>query len=192
MLDPPSEILLEMFEPKNVGVDEAAVEPFLDQDFQVAHAKHCNGALPADPDIALCLWPHLDECVAKEPACCCLIEFSLDGDHSEGFAHARPNEFLGPRVQDDVVERLGVAIKHRYHDAVTGGGDPIPKDRIDCTARKSQQTCQGPIGGFLPPLTEQVKNEKQPRRLCPCTPVEGKEMFYLLDEHRHHVDTLVI
>jgi hypothetical protein len=40
-----SEILLEMFEPKDVGVDEAAVEPFLDQDFQVAHAEHRNGAL---------------------------------------------------------------------------------------------------------------------------------------------------
>src|SRR5260370_4831898 len=183
MLDPPSEILLEMFEPKNVGVDEAAVEPFLDQDFQVAHAKHCNGALPADPDIALCLWPHLDERVAKEPACFCLIEFSLDGDHSEGFAHARSDKLFGVRVQNDVVERLRVAVEYRLHHAVTGGGDPIPKDRIDFTARKSQQTSQGPISGLFPPLTEQVKNEKQRRRLVPCTRVEGKETFDLLDDH---------
>ena len=53
MVDPASEILLEMVEPKDVGFNEAAVERFLDQDFQVAHAEHRNRALPADPHVIL-------------------------------------------------------------------------------------------------------------------------------------------
>ena len=53
MLDPPSEILLEMLEPKDVAVNGASVERFLYQNVQIAHAKHRNGALPADPDVIL-------------------------------------------------------------------------------------------------------------------------------------------
>src|SRR5438552_1737748 len=101
-----------MVESKNVAVNEAAVERFLHQDLQVAHAEHRNRALPADPDIALCLWPHLHERVTEEPACHCAIEFSPHSDHGEGLAHARSNEFVGSRVQDDVVERLGLAIEY--------------------------------------------------------------------------------
>ena len=53
MLDPASEILLEMVESENVAVNEASVESLLDQNFQVAHAKRRNGTLPADPDVIL-------------------------------------------------------------------------------------------------------------------------------------------
>jgi hypothetical protein len=53
---------------------------------------------------------------------------------------ARINKFLGLRVQDDLVERLRVAIKYRRHDAVARCGDTVPEDRIDFVARKSQQT----------------------------------------------------
>src|SRR5437899_9552081 len=125
MLDPASEILLEMVESENVAVDKAAVERFLYQELQIAHAQHCNRALPAYPDIALCLWPHLDESVAKEPACFCPIEFSLDGDHREDFAHARSNEFFGVWVQDNVVKRLRVAIENRRHHSMARRGDPV-------------------------------------------------------------------
>ena len=92
VLDPPSEILHEMFEPKSVAINESPVEGFLYPDVQIAHAKNRNGALPADPDVALGLWPHLDERVAEEPACHCPIELSPHSDHGEGFAHACPNE----------------------------------------------------------------------------------------------------
>ena len=119
-----------MFEPKSLAINESPVEGFLHQNFQVAHAKHCNGALPADPDIALRLWLYLDEGVAEESACHCPIEFSPQGDHGEGFAHARPNEFLGPRVQDDLVEGLRIAIEHCRHHAMARRGDPVAKDRI--------------------------------------------------------------
>ena len=115
---------------------------FFTRKLQIGHAQHRNGALPADPDIALGLWPYLDESVAEEPACHCPIEFSSQGDHGEGFAHACPNEFVGVRVQDDVVERLRVAIEHRRHHAVARGGDPVAEDRIYVRARKSQQTRQ--------------------------------------------------
>ena len=118
MLDSPSEILLEVVEPENVAVNEAAVERSLHENLQIAHAQGRNGTLPADPDVALGLWPYLDESVAEKPACRCPIEFTSQGHHREGFVHARSNEFFGIRVQDDVVERLRVAIEYRRHDAV--------------------------------------------------------------------------
>src|ERR1700749_4051973 len=118
MVDPASEILLEMVESKNVVVDEAPLERFHYQKLQVAHAQHCNGALPADPDITLRLWSHLDQGVAEEAACFCPVEFSPDGDYSKGLTHARSNEFFGLRVQYDVVERLRIAIEHCRHHAV--------------------------------------------------------------------------
>src|SRR6266446_1509738 len=111
-----------MVEPKNVAVNEAPVESLPDQNLQVAHAQHRNGALPADPDVAVCVWSHLDEGVAEKPACHCPIESSPHSDHGEGFAHARSDKLFGVGVQDDVVERLRVAIKNRRHDTVTGGG----------------------------------------------------------------------
>jgi hypothetical protein len=73
---------------------------------------------PADPDIALGWWPHLDENVAEEAACLCPMESSPNSDHGEGFAHARSDELFGVRVQDDVAERLRVAVEHRHHHAV--------------------------------------------------------------------------
>jgi hypothetical protein len=119
--------------------------------------------------IALCqptqTWPHLDERVAEELACHCPIEFSPHSDHSEGLAHARWDELFGVRVQDDVVERLRVAIEHRRHHAMARRGDPVAKDRIYVTARKSQQTRQWPIRGLLPPFPKQMKDEEQRRRL---------------------------
>src|SRR5205807_479489 len=75
-LDAPPEILLEVVEAKNVAVNEAPVERLLDQNHQIAHAKHCNGALPADPDVVLCLRSHFNKGVAEEVACPCPIEFS--------------------------------------------------------------------------------------------------------------------
>src|SRR5438046_7466058 len=75
-LDAPPEILLEVFESKNVAVNEAPVERLFDQNYQIAHAQHRNGALPADPDVVLCLRSHFNKGIVKEPACYCPIEFS--------------------------------------------------------------------------------------------------------------------
>src|ERR1700730_4215729 len=107
MLDPASEILLEMVESENVSIDETPVERFLYQNFQVAHAQHCNGALPADPDITLCLWPHLDESVAEEPACHCPIEFSSHSDH--GKCQTASNRDPGSAWKRDPSPALGQA-----------------------------------------------------------------------------------
>src|SRR5215831_17610582 len=123
LFDPASEILLEMFEPENVAVDEALVESLPHQTFQVAHAKHCNGTLPADPGIALCLRSHFHKSVSKKSACKCPIEFSPHSEHREGFPHARSNEFFGVPVHDDFVERLWVAIEYRCHNTVACCGD---------------------------------------------------------------------
>jgi hypothetical protein len=69
-------------------------------------------------------------------------------------------------------------------------GDPVAKDRIYVTARKSQQARQGPVSGFLPPLAEEVENEEERCRFGPCFRVEGKESFDLLDEQRNHLGPL--
>ena len=134
MFDSPSEILLEVVEPENVAVNEAAVERSLHENLQIAHAQGRNGTLPADPDVALGLWPYLDESIAEEPACHCPIEFTPQGHHREGLVHARSNKFVSVRVQDDVVERVRVAIENRRHDTVTGGRNAVAEDPIDLGA----------------------------------------------------------
>jgi len=55
---------------------------------------------------------------------------------------------LGIGVQDDVVERLRIAIEDGRDDAVTGRGDAVTEDPIDFTARKPQQTCQRSVSGL--------------------------------------------
>src|SRR3954465_13714059 len=92
MLDSPSEILLKIFEPKIVAVNEAAVERLLCQKLQLAHAQHRNRALPTDPDEILPLRLYVPEGVTEKPACQCPIEFSSHRDHGEGLAHSRPYE----------------------------------------------------------------------------------------------------
>jgi hypothetical protein len=54
---------------------------------------------------------------------------------------AQVYEKLNAEIErEDVVERLGVAVEYRRHDAVARGGDPIAEDPVNLTARKSQQT----------------------------------------------------
>src|SRR5437764_9553109 len=130
MLDSPSKILLEVVEPEYVAVNQAAIECLLYQKLQITYAQCRYGALPADPDVALALWPNIYESIAEEPACHCSIEFTSQGHHGKGFAHARSNEFIGTRVQDDVVERSRVAVEHRRHDAMARRGDPIAEDPV--------------------------------------------------------------
>jgi hypothetical protein len=73
------------------------------------------------------LWPHLDESVTEETAYHCPMESSPHSYYGEGFAHACPNELLGVRVQDNVVEQLRVAIENRRHHAMARRGDPVAK-----------------------------------------------------------------
>src|SRR6202165_2606600 len=104
-----------MVKSKNLAVNEAPVESLLDQNLKVAHAKHRNGALPADPDEILPLQLQVYKGVAEEPAYTSPLESPPPSDRGDGFSHAGPNELLGFQVQDDVVERLRVAIKSRRH-----------------------------------------------------------------------------
>src|SRR6516164_5542885 len=119
-----------MIETKDVAVNEAPVKSLLDQSFQVSHAEHRNGALPADPGEVLRLRLEVCKGVTQEPTRQYPIQFSPEGDHSERLAHARPDELFGVRVQDDVVEWLRVAIEYRCHDAVAGCGDAVAEDCI--------------------------------------------------------------
>src|SRR6266446_10509650 len=110
-LDAPLEILLEIIESKNVAVNEAPVESLLHQNFQVAEAEHRNGALPADPGIIFGLRLHLHKEVTEKAASQIPIEFSPQDDHGEGLDHAGPEVFIGIRVENDVVERLRIAVE---------------------------------------------------------------------------------
>src|SRR5438132_14430187 len=101
---------------------------FLTRGFRSLMPSIAMALCQPNPDIAPCLWPHLHERVSEEPACHCPIEFSSQRHHGECLADARPDEFFGVPVQNDVVDRLRVAIEYRRHDAVARGEDPIPKD----------------------------------------------------------------
>ena len=90
-------------------------DAFLTRSFKSLTPSIAIALCQPTPDIALRLWPHLDESVTEETAYHCPMESSPRSNHGEGFAHACPNEFLGVRVQDNVVERLRVAIENRRH-----------------------------------------------------------------------------
>src|SRR5947209_11248517 len=98
MLDSPPKILLEVVEPEYVAVNEPAIECSLYEKLRITHAQCRYGALPADPNVALRLWPYLNESVAQEPGRDCPIEFTSQCHHGKGFAHAPSNEFVGVRV----------------------------------------------------------------------------------------------
>ena len=118
------------------------------------------------------------------------IEFSPQGDHCERLTHAGSEVFIGVRVQDDLVKRVGIAIEDRRHHAVTRGGDPITEDRIDLVAGNPHQTCQGPIRDLFLPLPEEVEDEEKRRRLRPSGRFQREVGFNLLDEEGQHLDTL--
>jgi len=48
------------------------------------------------------------------------------------------------------------------------------KDRVQFVFPTPEQSCQWSVGGFLPPLAEQMEDEEQRRRLCPVRRVEGQ------------------
>jgi hypothetical protein len=78
--------------------------------------------------------------VTRAPqACRCPVESSPNSDHGEGFAHPRADELFGVRVQDDVEERLRVAIEYRRHDAMAGCRHAVAEDRIDFRAREQSR-----------------------------------------------------
>ena len=95
------------------------------------------------------------------------VEVTPEHQHGERLAHAGPDEFVGIRVENDLVERLRIAIEDRRHDAMGGAGDAVAENRIEFVFRTSQHPSQRSVGGFLSPFAEQMKDEKQGGRLCP-------------------------
>jgi len=69
---------------------------------------------------------------------------------------------------------------------MTRRSDAVPEDPVNFGAREAHQAGQWSISGFLPPLTEQMKDEEQGRRLLPCRRFQRKESFDLLDEEGQH------
>jgi len=57
---------------------------------------------------------------------------------------------------------------------VAGARDADAKDRVQFVFPTPEQSCQWSVGGFLPPLAEQMEDEEQRRRLCPVRRVEGQ------------------
>src|SRR5271168_355724 len=108
--DRPSQIPLEILEAEPLLVDKIAIEGPFDQNFQFAQPEHRNCALPALPDMALRLRLQLHEGIAEKSACQGPVKLSLQHHHGEHFAHARSDELLGLRIEDDVVERLRIRL----------------------------------------------------------------------------------
>jgi len=68
--------------------------------------------------------------------------------------------------------------------------DPVPKDRIYVTARKSQQTRQRPISDLFSPVAEQMKDEEERCRLCPSGRCQREVVFDLFEEQWDHLAAL--
>jgi len=62
--------------------------------------------------------------------------------------------------------------------------DGVPENVIDLVGRTSQQACQRPVRGFLSPLTEQMEDEEQRRRLRPFGRRKRQKRIDLAKEDR--------
>ena len=153
-LDAVLQILFEIAAAEKVQLDETAVKGPLDQNSQLAHPEHGNSALPAVPDVARGLGLQFVVRVAQKAPDQIPIEFSAQGDHGEGLAHAGPDEFFGIRIENDVAERLRIAIEQRGHDTVACQGDPVTENRIDLIGGTPQELRQRSVAGLFPPLPQ--------------------------------------
>ena len=108
-----------------MSIDEATVESPLDQNLQFAEAEHGDGALPAGPDEAVPLRPQLIEGVAQKACNEIPIELAAQGDHGESLTHTGADELIDTGIENDVEERLRVAVKDRRHDPVGGFDDRV-------------------------------------------------------------------
>ena len=187
VLGRPFDILLEILEAKPVAIAEAAIEGPFDQDFEFAQAEHRDGGLPALPDKAMRLGSNFVEGIAEKSGDQGPIQFPSHHQHGERLAHAGPDVLFGIRVEDDLVERLRIAIEDRRDDAMGGARDAVAEDRIDFVLRTFRQACQRSVGGFLSPLAEQMEDEEQRRRLRTVGRVERQIGIDFAKEPSRHV-----
>jgi hypothetical protein len=111
------QILFEIAEVEKVRLDETAVKGPLDQNSQLAHPEHGNGALPAVPDVAGGLRPQFSEGVAEEAPDQIPIEFS-------------PFLWAGPSGESRHPGSLAAIQRCRL-------GISAASDRVHCTERPS-------------------------------------------------------
>ena len=77
----------------------------------------------------------------RNPAAFFRVEFAPQDQHGDRLAHPRSNELVGIWVEDDLVERVRIAVENRRHDPMCGARYSAAQDRIDLVVRTSQQTC---------------------------------------------------
>ena len=71
----------------------------------------------------------------------------------------------------------------------TCGG--VAKNGVYLAARAAQQSCEWSVGGFLPPISEQMENEKQWRRFGSLGGRERQKRIDLAKEDRDHLGALL-
>jgi hypothetical protein len=75
--------------------------------------------------------------------------------------HARAHVVVRLGIQDQVIERLRIAVEKRCDDAVAGFGDGIAEHPIQRLPAAAQQAGRQPVGGRFAPFGKQVEGEEQ-------------------------------
>ena len=96
--------------------------------------------------------------------CDCKSEVAFENDESRRASPkphtcASANVLVGRPIEDDVVKRSGIAIEHSRYDPVTGGDGCVAQNIV--YVRRTKQTGERAICGFLAPTTEKVKDEEK-------------------------------
>ena len=159
MCDCKSEVAFEMMKAEPCLIDETAIECFFDKRHEGGRPEHGNGRLPSLPDVAARLRLNRLKRLAKKTNDFVTVELTPQDEHRQSLTHARANILVGRPIEDDVVKRSGIAIEHSRYDPVTGGDGCVAQNIV--YVRRTKQTGERAICGFLAPTTEKVKDEEK-------------------------------
>jgi hypothetical protein len=142
------------------AIDKAAIKRFFDEEFEFAKTKHSDGALPADPDIALRLRQTIHEAVAKEPCNHRTISLTAQHEHRKCIAHASPNVLLSLRVKNYLENRLRITVKYGCHYPMGRFDEAVTDLGIQFMSRGPQEASQRAVSCFLFPVAEKMETEE--------------------------------
>src|SRR5579864_9132463 len=128
-----------MMETEPRAADELLSEHLLDKRFEVRKTKQCDGALPAIPDKAFVLRIDLRVTGTEEPGCLRARQPAVQRHHSNCFKHPGPDEFLRIRIENDLVERLRIAIENGSHHPMGCVGDGAAEYFVNAVRGTPQQ-----------------------------------------------------
>ena len=123
--------------------------------------------------------------IAQEVRCGGARQVATPCQHGNRLTHPRADEFVCLLIQNDVIQRIGIAVENRRHHAVRRLRDRITDDRVEYLAGQPQECRQWPVRRLFAPLTEQMKDKKQ-RGPGSQRTFERQERIDAPQEYRNH------